>query len=195
MRHAVIVLVAVSCLSVFARTQTAEELVNKNIQAKGGLEKIKAIKSLRMTGKLSAGGGFTAGPGTASPSSHGISIRSCAAGSSTTGRSTAPRCIPSCNASTPTWCAGSARSTSGCGPSRRPSRAGNASPASTPGSSPTGHGSPPPGDQDDKSRMTGDRHVRIRGSPGMRFPRATRPVEESSQAGSGMRGQLHRQSP
>jgi hypothetical protein len=29
------------------------------------------------------------------------------------------------------------------------------SPASTPGSSSTGHGAPPPGDQDDKSRMTG----------------------------------------
>jgi len=56
----VIVLVAVSCLSVFARTQTAEELVNKNIQAKGGIEKIKAIKSVRMTGKLNGGGGFTA---------------------------------------------------------------------------------------------------------------------------------------
>ncbi len=60
MRHAVIVLVAVSCLSIFARTQTAEELVNKNIQAKGGIEKIKAIKSVRMTGKLNGGGGFTA---------------------------------------------------------------------------------------------------------------------------------------
>jgi RNA-directed DNA polymerase len=36
--------------------------------------------------------------------------------SSTTGRSTAPRCILSCSASTPTWCAGSARNTNGCGP-------------------------------------------------------------------------------
>jgi len=60
MRHAVIVLVAISCLSVFSVAQTAEELVNKNIQAKGGIDKIKAIKSLRMTGKLNAGGGFTA---------------------------------------------------------------------------------------------------------------------------------------
>jgi hypothetical protein len=60
MRHVVIVLAAVSCLSVFAYGQTAEELVNKNIQAKGGIEKIKAIKSLRMTGKLNGGGGFTA---------------------------------------------------------------------------------------------------------------------------------------
>src|SRR5580698_6458943 len=58
MRHAVIMLAAVSCLSVLAYGQTAEELVNKNIQAKGGIEKIKAIKSMRMTGKLK-GGGFT----------------------------------------------------------------------------------------------------------------------------------------
>jgi hypothetical protein len=55
-----IVLVAVCCLSVFAQCQTAEELVDKNIQAKGGMEKIKAIHSVHMTGKLTAGGGFTA---------------------------------------------------------------------------------------------------------------------------------------
>jgi len=60
MRHAVIVLAAVSCLSVLVNGQSAEELVNKNIQAKGGMDKIKAIKSLRMTGKLNGGGGFTA---------------------------------------------------------------------------------------------------------------------------------------
>src|SRR3989442_3525335 len=60
MRHAVIVLIAVSCLGVFAQAQTAEELVNKNIQAKGGLEKIKAITSVSMTGKFEGGGGFTA---------------------------------------------------------------------------------------------------------------------------------------
>ena len=60
MRHAVIVLIAVSCLSGLVRAQTAEELVDKNIQAKGGLEKIKAITSLRMTGKFEGGEGFTA---------------------------------------------------------------------------------------------------------------------------------------
>jgi hypothetical protein len=56
----VIMLAAVSCLSVSAYGQNAEELVNKNIQAKGGIEKIKAIKSIRLTGKLNGGGGFTA---------------------------------------------------------------------------------------------------------------------------------------
>jgi hypothetical protein len=60
MRHAMIVLVAVCCLRVFTQCQTAEELVDKNIQAKGGMEKIKAIHSLHMTGKLTGGGGFTA---------------------------------------------------------------------------------------------------------------------------------------
>src|SRR5579871_6799131 len=35
--------------------QTAEELVSKNLQAKGGVEKLKAIHSLRMTGKMRQG--------------------------------------------------------------------------------------------------------------------------------------------
>jgi hypothetical protein len=32
-------LLAISCLSVFACSQTAEELVNKNIEAKGGIDR------------------------------------------------------------------------------------------------------------------------------------------------------------
>jgi len=60
MRHAVIVLLAVSCLSIAAHTQTADELIAKNIQAKGGMDKINAIKSVRQTGKLDLGGGFRA---------------------------------------------------------------------------------------------------------------------------------------
>ena len=35
--------------------QTAEELVNKNLTAHGGVEKLKAIHSLRMTGKMQQG--------------------------------------------------------------------------------------------------------------------------------------------
>jgi hypothetical protein len=60
MRHAGILLVAVSCLSILSAAQTADELVAKNIRAKGGMEKIKAIKSIRITAKLTGGGGFTA---------------------------------------------------------------------------------------------------------------------------------------
>jgi hypothetical protein len=58
MRVAFFVLVLFTGLSCFS--QTADELVAKNIQAKGGLDKIKAIKTYRITGKLLAGGGFTA---------------------------------------------------------------------------------------------------------------------------------------
>src|SRR6202171_5416159 len=60
MRHAVIVLIAVCCLATISFSQTADELIAKNIQARGGMEKIKGIKTLRMRGKFEGGGGFTA---------------------------------------------------------------------------------------------------------------------------------------
>jgi hypothetical protein len=63
MRHAVIVLVAVLCLSFTTHAQSAEELINRNIQAKGGMDKIRAVNTARMTGRLEGGGGFTAGVG------------------------------------------------------------------------------------------------------------------------------------
>jgi hypothetical protein len=63
MRHALIVLVAVCCFGVLSQSQTADELIAKNIQARGGMEKIKAIKTLRVKGKFEGGGGFTASVG------------------------------------------------------------------------------------------------------------------------------------
>jgi hypothetical protein len=60
MRRAVLVLAAVSCLSAFTCSQTAEELVNKNIQAKGGIEKIQSAKTRRMTGRVKNARGRTA---------------------------------------------------------------------------------------------------------------------------------------
>ena len=63
MRNRLIVLPVFLALSLAASSQTAEELVQKNIAAKGGMEKIKAIKTLRLIGKLDAGGGFTAAVG------------------------------------------------------------------------------------------------------------------------------------
>jgi hypothetical protein len=59
MRNYLIVLIATSTLRLTASSQTVEELIQKNIEAKGGMEKIKAIKTIRLTGKLEAGGGFT----------------------------------------------------------------------------------------------------------------------------------------
>ena len=63
MRHALTVLIAVCCLGIFSYSQTADELIAKNIQARGGMEKMKAIKTLRITGKFEGGGGFTASVG------------------------------------------------------------------------------------------------------------------------------------
>jgi len=63
MRHALMVLVAVCCSGVVSHSQTADELIAKNIQARGGMEKMKAIKTLRMTGRFEGGGGFTASVG------------------------------------------------------------------------------------------------------------------------------------
>jgi hypothetical protein len=65
MRHAVIMLIAVCCLiistpSSLLHAQTADELIAKNIEARGGMEKIQAIKTLRMSGKFEGGGGFVA---------------------------------------------------------------------------------------------------------------------------------------
>lgn len=50
------ILATLFCLSLCMSAQTAEELVAKNIQARGGLEKMKAIKSLRMTALYDSGG-------------------------------------------------------------------------------------------------------------------------------------------
>jgi hypothetical protein len=63
MRHALTVLIAVCCLGILSYSQTADELIAKNIQARGGMEKMKAIKTLRITGKFEGGGGFTASVG------------------------------------------------------------------------------------------------------------------------------------
>jgi hypothetical protein len=59
MRSYLVVLLAILGLSLAASAQTAEELVRQNIEAKGGIAKMKAIRSVRVTGKLDAGGGFT----------------------------------------------------------------------------------------------------------------------------------------
>jgi hypothetical protein len=63
MRHALAVLVAVCYCASFSYSQTADELIAKNIQARGGAEKMKAIKTFRITGKFEGGGGFTASVG------------------------------------------------------------------------------------------------------------------------------------
>lgn len=65
MRHAFHVLIAVCCIAISlpALSQTADELIAKNIEARGGMEKIQAIKTLRMFAKFDGGGGFVASVG------------------------------------------------------------------------------------------------------------------------------------
>src|SRR6202051_4019586 len=63
MRHALIVLIAGCCCGAVSHSQTADELIAKNIQARGGMEKMKAIKTLRMTGRFEGGAGFPASVG------------------------------------------------------------------------------------------------------------------------------------
>lgn len=56
MRRAFAVLAYLCCLAAFSFAQTADELIAKNIESRGGIEKMKAIKTLRMTAKFNADG-------------------------------------------------------------------------------------------------------------------------------------------
>ena len=59
MRTLLSLVLGIICSSALLASQTADELVAKNLQAKGGLDKIKAIKTLRMIGRMQQGS-FTA---------------------------------------------------------------------------------------------------------------------------------------
>lgn len=47
-------------ISSAAMAQTADEIIAKNIEAKGGLEKLRAVKTMRITGKMMMGPGMEA---------------------------------------------------------------------------------------------------------------------------------------
>ncbi len=48
-------LLSAAALTALVSAQTADELVTRNLQAKGGVDKIKALRTLRATGKLQQG--------------------------------------------------------------------------------------------------------------------------------------------
>src|SRR5215472_13442240 len=56
MKRVLSVLLGIVALTVVSPGQTAEELVAKNLRAKGGIGEIKAAHSLRMSGRLQQGG-------------------------------------------------------------------------------------------------------------------------------------------
>ena len=49
------VVVEILCLTALAAAQTAEELVAKNLRARGGVDTIKAVNTVKMTGKAYVG--------------------------------------------------------------------------------------------------------------------------------------------
>lgn len=59
MRNFFVIVLVLLVLGLPAFSQTADELVNKNIEARGGIEKLKAIQTIRITGKQVSPGGFT----------------------------------------------------------------------------------------------------------------------------------------
>jgi hypothetical protein len=58
MRKAILAFAVLAVLAVSATAQTADEIVGKYIKTVGGMDKIQAVKGLRRTGKIIAGGGF-----------------------------------------------------------------------------------------------------------------------------------------
>ena len=59
MRKVLGLALGIICTTAFIAAQTAEELVAKNLEAKGGVDKIKSIKSYKFSGKFQQGS-FTA---------------------------------------------------------------------------------------------------------------------------------------
>ena len=57
MRCLFLLLISFGCIGALSPAQTADELIAKNIEARGGIEKIKAIKTIRATGKIKGFGG------------------------------------------------------------------------------------------------------------------------------------------
>jgi hypothetical protein len=58
MREALFALAVLAVSASYATAQTADDIVTKYIKTVGGMEKIQAVKGLRRTGKIIAGGGF-----------------------------------------------------------------------------------------------------------------------------------------
>lgn len=60
MRKVIAALAVGLAFAVPAAAQTVDEIIAKNIAAKGGMEKLKAVKTVRMTGRMTIGPGIEA---------------------------------------------------------------------------------------------------------------------------------------
>ena len=64
MRYFFFLVISLVCFDgAAAYAQTADDLIARNIKARGGLERIKAIKTIRVTGKIKGFGGRVMGMG------------------------------------------------------------------------------------------------------------------------------------
>lgn len=59
-RKSLLFMITAAVLAMPAAAQTVDEIIAKNIQARGGLEKLKARKTIRLTGKMTVGPGIEA---------------------------------------------------------------------------------------------------------------------------------------
>jgi len=60
LRRALLGVLAVAVLTAPALAQTVDEVIAKSLEARGGLDKLKAVQSIRMTGKMTMGPGMEA---------------------------------------------------------------------------------------------------------------------------------------
>ena len=60
LRRALLGGLAVAVLTAPALAQTVDEVIAKSLEARGGLDKLKAVRSIRMTGKMTMGPGMEA---------------------------------------------------------------------------------------------------------------------------------------
>lgn len=60
LRRALLGLLAGAVLTAPALAQTVDELITKSLDARGGLDRLKAVQSIRMTGKMTMGPGMEA---------------------------------------------------------------------------------------------------------------------------------------
>ncbi len=60
LRKSLLFTLTISALALPVHAQTVDELIAKNIQARGGMEKLKSVQSLRMSGKMTFGQGMEA---------------------------------------------------------------------------------------------------------------------------------------
>jgi len=56
MKKTFIIMTALFAVSAYSQAQTADEIINKNIAAMGGMEKLNSIKSIYEEDSINAGG-------------------------------------------------------------------------------------------------------------------------------------------